>query len=30
MLIECMPKNEKNTKEQEDDFDDFVNGREDV
>lgn len=30
ILIECMPKNEKNTKEQEDDFDDFVNGREDV
>ncbi len=30
ILIDCMPKTEKIVKEKEDDFEDFVNGREDV
>ncbi len=30
ILIDCMPKREKVSKETEDDFDDFVSGREDV
>lgn len=30
ILIDCMPKREKVSKEPEDDFDDFVSGREDV